>query len=410
MSSKRPGLHHVMRGLLLVGVASCSSNPAETMPTPTPTCADGIKNGTETDVDCGGGTCSKCVDKKACVAASDCGSGTCTNKVCSAPSCTDTMKNGAETDVDCGGGTCSKCPDTKVCTAASDCTSGVCSAKVCTAASCTDTVKNGAETDVDCGGTCNPCSLGLSCTIGADCSTSLCKQGSCQYATSCKDLLAANPTATDGAYTIDPDAAGPIAPLQVLCDMTTDGGGWTLVGKGREGWSWIDAGEGTASELLSNPTTNTVAYLDSAIVAAIVGNPNFNAWNSSLKVHRDSGFNDDYKIRPNAATTFKWSLFSDNRHGCGGNAASPLSGSVNVSASPLGLGAFNSSNADLKDFQNTGNDCTRMFTPLWNSHDCKGGWSTGVSCTPTAIAGINNCFMATNEAHCIPHVRVWVRD
>lgn len=391
-----------------MGLASCSSNPTETMPTPT--CTDSIRNGAETDVDCGGGTCGKCVDKKACVAASDCGSGTCTNKVCTTPSCTDTTKNGAETDIDCGGGSCGKCSDSKVCAAASDCTSGVCSAKLCAAPSCTDSVKNGTETDVDCGATCAKCELGLSCSTATDCGSGLCKQGSCQYGVSCKELLTANPASADGMYTIDPDGAGPMVPLKVLCDMTSNGGGWTLVGKGREGWSWVDAGEGTIDELVNNPTTNTVAYLDSAIVAAIVGNTNFMAWSSSLKVHRDSGFNDDYKIRTNAATTFKWSLFADNRFGCGGNAASTLSGSVDVTASPLGLSAFSNSNADLKDHQGTGNDCSRMFTPQWSSHSCLGGWSTGASCSPTAIAGINNCFMATNEAHCIPHVRVWVRD
>ena len=408
MSSKRLGLHNVVRGLLFIGIASCSSDPEVTMPAPT--CSDGIKNGAETDLDCGGGTCGKCVDKKACVAASDCSSGACTGKVCAAPSCSDTTKNGAETDVDCGGGSCGQCADSRACTTATDCMSAVCSGKICAAPTCTDTAKNGTETDLDCGGTCGPCGLGLSCAMGTDCGTNLCKQGSCQYATSCKDLLAGNPGSPDGMYTIDPDGAGPMAPLKVLCDMTSDGGGWTMVGKGREGWSWVDAGEGTPDEIVNNPATNTVAYLDSAIVAAIAGNTNFMAWNSSLKVHRDSGFNDDYKLRPNAAATFKWSLFADSRHGCGGNAASTFSGTVSGSASPLGLGAFSNNNADLKDFQNTGNDCTRMFTPQWSSHDCKGGWSTGVSCTPTAIAGISNCFMATNEAHCIPHVRVWVRD
>lgn len=39
------------------------------------TCTDGIKNGTETDVDCGGGTCPKCGVGRTCATPSDCQSG-----------------------------------------------------------------------------------------------------------------------------------------------------------------------------------------------------------------------------------------------------------------------------------------------------------------------------------------------
>ncbi|MFB0965344.1 MAG: fibrinogen-like YCDxxxxGGGW domain-containing protein [Patescibacteria group bacterium] len=46
---------------------------------------------------------------------------------------------------------------------------------------------------------------------------------------SCKAIKGAYPASADGTYSIDYDGAGPAAPFQVLCDMTTDGGGWTNV-------------------------------------------------------------------------------------------------------------------------------------------------------------------------------------
>lgn len=52
-----------------------------------PTCTDGIQNGNETGVDCGGPDCAACP-----------------------PSCTDGIQNGDETGVDCGGPDCDPCP------------------------------------------------------------------------------------------------------------------------------------------------------------------------------------------------------------------------------------------------------------------------------------------------------------
>lgn len=49
-------------------------------------------------------------------------------------------------------------------------------------------------------------------------------------ATSCLDILQRGTVRTDGVYFIDPDGAGSgFAPQQVLCDMTRDGGGWTML-------------------------------------------------------------------------------------------------------------------------------------------------------------------------------------
>ncbi|HAN30385.1 MAG TPA: hypothetical protein DCQ06_02195, partial [Myxococcales bacterium] len=52
-------------------------------------------------------------------------------------------------------------------------------------------------------------------------------------AASCKAILDAQASLGDGSYWLDSDGAGGNAPFAVYCDMTTDGGGWALVGVAR---------------------------------------------------------------------------------------------------------------------------------------------------------------------------------
>ncbi|HRI11005.1 MAG TPA: fibrinogen-like YCDxxxxGGGW domain-containing protein, partial [Nannocystaceae bacterium] len=100
---------------------------------------------------------------------------------------------------------------------------------LCKAPSCSDALKSGSESDVDCGGSCMACGLGGLCVDGGDCESGFCGGGTCKVAASCAALKTADPNAVSGVYTIDPDGMGGEAAYGVYCDMTTDGGGWTLV-------------------------------------------------------------------------------------------------------------------------------------------------------------------------------------
>src|SRR6266542_2520555 len=169
---------------------SPSDAPAEA---PQPSCTDHAKNGSETDVDCGGSCApaSTCAEGRGCSTGSDCQSGVCNaQKVCAAPACTDQVKNGSETDVDCGGSCApnARCVNGKTCSMNGDCQSGICKDNVCIAAGCTNLVKDSNETGIDCGGLdCGPCNDGVTCSLNRDC-----KSGKCT------DLVCTAPSCTDG--------------------------------------------------------------------------------------------------------------------------------------------------------------------------------------------------------------------
>src|SRR5439155_509375 len=89
-------------------------------------CEDGMRDDAETDVDCGGATCPKCGEGKACTTPGDCTRLLCnrTSHACVSDQCFDGTEDQSESDVDCGGPDCNKCPDGKHCSGGGDCVAG----------------------------------------------------------------------------------------------------------------------------------------------------------------------------------------------------------------------------------------------------------------------------------------------
>jgi hypothetical protein len=152
-------------------------------------CADGILDDGETDVDCGGTCGATCNTSAKCTVGGDCVSKVCdaTTLLCVAPTCADGVLNGDETDVDCGGGSfdgntpCPKCADKDHCQLNTDCVNNLCfGTGPGTCVSCMDGVKDGNETGVDCGGAqCDAqnktCATGQGCAVASDCTTGFCQ-------------------------------------------------------------------------------------------------------------------------------------------------------------------------------------------------------------------------------------------
>lgn len=71
-------------------------------------------------------------------------------------------------------------------------------------------------------------------------------------AASCWEIKQLTPSAPSGVYWLSTPALG--APDQFYCDQATNGGGWVLVGRGRDGWTESNLGFGTSEQVRASVT------------------------------------------------------------------------------------------------------------------------------------------------------------
>lgn len=86
-------------------------------------------------------------------------------------------------------------------------------------------------------------------------------------AASCWEIKQNYPQSTDGVYWLVTPTL--VAPEEFYCDQTTSGGGWVLIGRGREGWKEGYNGLRTAAQIRNTPT-GTDAFQPAQLPAATV--------------------------------------------------------------------------------------------------------------------------------------------
>ncbi|AXT85956.1 hypothetical protein C6I20_12700 [Aeromicrobium sp. A1-2] len=106
-------------------------------------------------------------------------------------------------------------------------------------------------------------------------------------AASCWEAKQVNSSAPGGVYWIlTPQLQ---VPTEIYCDMTTDGGGWELVGRGRENWTYDYNGAGTPAQV-AGTVTGTGAFsprqLDANVINGLMGGRRFDSFSDGVRVRR----------------------------------------------------------------------------------------------------------------------------
>lgn len=267
-------------------------------------------------------------------------------------------------DTDCGGGTCDDASGTPVCA----CPEGT------TGLACARCDEATGYQDHDRDGVCELACEGLAGCDGLD-------------------------TTGLGTGVHDFRTAGGTVPLYV--DDDYDGGGWVLVGRGRTGWDFRNAGQGDANDLvngLGTPEAFEPVYLSTAIVQGLMDRSGVDAQDLEIRLSRADAI--DGSGRQEATwTQLEGSAWSWQPH--------LINTQVDIAFSDSALGAGASGTVRLGNAQ-LSNDHNRFFMYRWNNHDGIGGFSYGSAVSGSSTDG-SFLWEFAREGHAIAYAEVYVR-
>ena len=129
-------------------------------------------------------------------------------------------------------------------------------------------------------------------------------------AASCWEVKQNNPQAKSGAYWLYTTEMS--APEQFYCDQETEGGGWVMIGRGRESWTENYYGRGKAEQLYQNPTGFDAVQLPANKVDALLNGNRPQDLADGVRFHRSLNVGgtkwQDLTAKRVASPQWSWSL------------------------------------------------------------------------------------------------------
>jgi hypothetical protein len=191
--------------------------------------------------------------------------------------------------------------------------------------------------------------------------------------------------------------------------MTTNGGGWVLVGRGRQGWTFNPFGQGSPSTVRTTVDGSgafTPAALDTATISSLLNGQTVDTLVDGIRIERatnSSGSNRQQLAIYPKYKNWTWSF-----------AAGQLLNKVTIDNQTYnGSNTYDTSSSSVAGQTTNGlsgqQGTRRMFTFQWASHGNKAGFSFGSGVNGGSSSATNFLWTNSNEGSPIPFSRVWIR-
>ncbi len=221
-------------------------------------------------------------------------------------------------------------------------------------------------------------------------------------APSCWSVKQNYPASGDGIYWLWTPKL--IAPAAFYCDMTTDGGGWVLVGRGREGWTFPYWGQGSPStvrDTVTGPAAFAPASLPTPTVDALMNGGRMDALGDGIRLRRATNPTGSswQEVRMRVKTYGQWSWAFG-----GGIYLS----SIKFDNTTTNLGTSNYQTNTTANVQ-VANDTRRVFTYPWGNHNQVKGFSFGDKVKDGSNNSTSYLWEYSNENSAIPFTQVFIR-
>ena len=223
---------------------------------------------------------------------------------------------------------------------------------------------------------------------------------------SCWGIKAQHPDSGNGTYWVLTAAMD--RPVEVVCDMSTDGGGWALVARGRNGWTFDPDGQGRPASITAQPDGPEAfgpAALSTEAINVLLGRAPVSSLADGVRLER--------AITADGATRQDYRLFLRSRSWTWNLPAGQLLDRVSVDGAAF-AGSNTQDSAGPVIGQKTNGlanvqDARRLYTKTLAGRGDQAGFGLGTSVAGGSSSATNFLWTAGAEGAPLGFTRVWVR-